>query len=115
MCVQCTLSGFYDDYYMYIILLDPTLTLPNLIPLLERVNWDSVELGMDIPPATVITIRFSGGDDSQRRRRCCEVYLSDHPAPSWKQVADAFYIPGYSEQEYLEELEVVQKKYLRGE
>ena len=71
---------------------------------------------MDIPRATVSTIRSSGGDDSQHRRRCWEVYLSDHPAPSWKQVADALCIPSlFSEQACLEELEVVQKKYLRGE
>ena len=61
------------------------------------------------------TIRSSGGDDSQHRRRCWEVYLSDHPAPSWKQVADALYIPDFNEQACPEELEVVQKKYLRGE
>ena len=30
-------------------------------------------------------------------------------------MADALYKLGYREQEYLEELEVVQKKYLRGE
>ena len=59
-------------------------------------------------------IHSSGGDDSQRRQRCWEVYLSDHPAPSWKQVADALYRSDFAE-EYLEELEVVQKKYLRGE
>ena len=71
---------------------------------------------MDIPGATVRTIHSSGGNDSQHRRRCWEVYLSDHPVPSWKQVADALHIvSGYREQEYLEELEVVQKKYLRGE
>ena len=70
---------------------------------------------MGIPGATVSTIRSSGGDDSQHRRRCCEVYLSDHPAPSWKQVADALYTSGIDEQECPEELEVVQKKYLRGE
>ena len=71
--------------------------------------------GMDIPEAIVDTIRSSGGDDSQHRRRCWEVYLSDHPAPSWKQVADALYRPDFDGQEYLEELEVIQKKYLRGE
>jgi hypothetical protein len=104
---------------MYIIwgffmIIDPTLTLPNLTPLVERMSWDSVRW-MDIPEATVNMIRSSGGDDSQCRRRCCEVYLSDHPVPSWKQVAEALYIPNVDEQECLEELEVVQKKYLRGE
>ena len=70
---------------------------------------------MDIPEATMDTIRSSSGDDSQHRRRCWKVYLSDHPAPSWKQVAEALYAPDFDKQECLEELEVVQKKYLRGE
>ena len=78
-------------------------------------SWDDVGWGMDMPEATVNTIRSSGGDDSQHRRRCWKIYLSDHPAPSWKHVADALYRPSFYKQEYLEELEVVQKKYLRGE
>ena len=100
---------------LLLLLLDPTLTLPNLTPLLERVSWDRVEWELGIPRATVSTILSSGGDDSQCRRRCCEVYLSDHPAPSWKQVAEALYRPIFDGQECPEELEVVQKKYMRGE
>ena len=70
---------------------------------------------MDIPEATVDMIRYSGGDDSQRRRKCWEVYLNEHPAPSWKHIAGALYSPNFGRKGYLEELEVVQKKYLRGE
>jgi hypothetical protein len=79
-------------------------------------GWNRVEWWMDIPRATVDKIRSSGGDDSQRRRRCWEVYLDDHPAPSWKQVANALYRSRITiGEEHLEELEIVQKKYLRGE
>ena len=96
--------------------LDPTLTLPNLTTLLERVDWNHVGQWTDIPKATLDMIRTSGGDDSQRRQKCWEVYLSEHPSPSWKQVADALYIRSSSlvPTEYLKELEVVQKKYLKG-
>ena len=96
--------------------LDPTLTLPNLTTLLERVDWDRVGRLMNIPKATLDMIRASGGDGSQRRQKCWEVYLSEHPSPSWKQVAGALYIQSSSvgPTEYLKELEVVQKKYLRG-
>ena len=95
--------------------LDPTLTLPNLTTLLENVNWDSVGRWMDIPDATLDMIHDSGSDDSQRRQKCWEVYLSEHPSPSWKQVANALYIESsLDDTEYLKELEVVQKKYLKG-
>ena len=70
---------------------------------------------MDIPKATCDMIRFSGGDDSQCRRRYWEVYLNEHPAPSWKHIAEVLYVPNLRGKDYLEELEVVQKKYLRGE
>ena len=92
-------------------LLDPTLTLPNLTALLEKVNWYKfASWWMDIPEETLDMIRSSGGDDSQCRRKCWEVYLNEYPAPSWKHVADALY-----RGDYLEELEVVQRKYLKGE
>ena len=95
--------------------LDPTLTLPNLTTLLENVDWYGVWRLMDIPDATLDMIRASGGDDSQRRQKYWEVYLSEHPSPSWKQVADALYIRNsLGGTEYLKELEVVQKKYLKG-
>ena len=95
--------------------LDPTLTLPNLTTVLENVDWYSVGWLMDIPAATRDMIRASGGEDSQRRQKCWEVYLSEHPLPSWKQVADALYIwSSLGGTEYLKELEVVQKKYLKG-
>ena len=95
--------------------LDPTLTLPNLTTLLENVSWYDVGWKMDTPDATRDMIIASGGDNSQRSQKYCEVYLSEHPSPSWKQVADALYIrSSLGDTEYLKELEVVQKKYLKG-
>ena len=95
--------------------LDPTLTLPNLTTLLENVDWNYVGWWMDIPDATLAMIRASGDDDSQRRQKCWEVYLSEHPSPSWKQVVDALYIrSSLGGTEHLKKLEVVQKKYLKG-
>ena len=100
---------------LLLLLLDPTLTLPNLTPLLEKVDWNDVGLRMDIPQATRDMILYSDGDDSQHRRRCWEVYLNEYPAPSWKHVAEALYIPRLGGKDYLEELQVVRTKYLRGE
>ena len=100
---------------LLLLLLDPTLTLPNLTTLLENLDWNDVGWGMDIPDATRDMIHSSGGDDSQCRRRCWEVYLNEHPAPSWKRIASVLYVPRLGGKDYLEELEMVQRKYLRGE
>ena len=43
-------------------------------------------------------------------RACWELYLKDHPSPTWQRVAYALYQTGR-----LEELEVVLQKYLKGE
>ena len=115
MYIYMYVYNAHCPFFMMIIILDPTLTLSNLTPLLERISWYNMDWWMDIPGATVSMIHSSGGDDSQRGQRFCEVYLSDHPAPSWKQVAEALYRPDLNGQECIEELEVVQKKYLRGE
>ena len=50
------------------------------------------------------------GDDQRCSRACWELYLKDHPSPTWKLVAYALY-----QTDHLEELEVVLKKYLKGE
>ena len=66
---------------------------------------------MNIPVSKRDEIRSQHSGDAQRCSRACwELYLKDHPSPTWKEVAYALYKMGY-----LEELEVVLKKYLKGE
>ena len=90
--------------------LDPTLTLPNLTTLLQKVNWYRIGRRIGISQATHDMIRNSIGDGYQQRCKCWEVYLNEHPTPSWKDVAEALY-----SEDYLEELEVIQKNYLKGQ
>ena len=66
---------------------------------------------MNIPPSKLGEIMSQHSGDAQRRSRACwEVYLKNHPSPTWKEVAYALY-----RVDHLEELEVVLKKYLKGE
>ena len=66
---------------------------------------------MNIPQSKLDEIRRQHSDDAQRCSHACwELYLKDHPSPTWKGVAYALYM-----QEHIEELEVVLKKYLKGE
>ena len=90
-------------------MLDPTLTLPTLTALLENVDWDAMGWKIDIPLATLDAIQNSSTDDPECRLKCWEVYTNEHPALSWKHVAEALYWEGN-----LDRLEVVQKKYLKG-
>ena len=66
---------------------------------------------MNIPDSKRREIRSQHSDAAQRCSHACwEVYLKDHPSPTWKEVAYALYQEGH-----LEELEVVLRKYLKGE
>ena len=66
---------------------------------------------MNIPVSKREEIGNQHSDDAQHCSRACwEVYLKEHPSPTWQRVALALYL-----REHLEELEVVLKKYLKGE
>ena len=104
----CTIRGF-----CFACFLDSTLTVANLSALMKNVDWPYFSLHMDVPVETTQRIRQEyarGNDYSECIKKFWEVYLEEHPSPSWKEVAWALYWCSY-----LRELEVVQKKYLKGE
>jgi hypothetical protein len=93
--------------------LEPSLSLTNLTTLLENDDsdrWWYIGLWLNIPESKVDAIEDQHSSPDQRSRACWDLYVSDHPSPSWKGVAYALYLG-----DHLEELEVVQKKYLKGE
>ena len=98
--------------------LEPSLSLTNLTTLLENVNvgvgnnrrWWINGNWLNIPQSKLNAIEGQHSSPDQRSRACWDLYVSEHPSPSWKGVAYALYVSGC-----LEELEVVQKKYLKGE
>lgn len=100
------------QFYMRVKILfsEPTLTLFNLTTLLENVDWYDVGNYLWIPLSKRTMIRQQHHHESQCRQACWEFYLNEAPFPCWKRVATALYNYGY-----LEELEIVQKKYLKGE
>ena len=65
---------------------------------------------IDIPKSKLDAIDRQHSSHDQRSRACWDLYITDHPSPSWKMVAYALYMI-----DHLKELEVVQKKYLKGE
>ena len=78
--------------------------------MLQKVKWYHIGRRIGIPQATRDRIRNSRDDEYQQRYECWEVYLNEHPTPSWKDVAEALY-----SEDYLDELEIVQKRYLKGQ
>ena len=97
-------------YYCSILFLEPSFSLTNLTTLLENVHvsrWQYIGYWLNMPRSK---LESQNSSPDQRSRECWDLYVSEHPSPSWKEVAYALYMEGC-----LEELEVVQKKYLKGE
>ena len=96
--------------------LESSLSLTNLTTLLENVSvrdsgrWWSIGLWLNIPLSKLNAIERQHSSPDQRSHACWDLYVSEHPSPSWKGVAYALYA-----KDCLEELEVIQKKYLKGE
>ena len=96
--------------------LEPSLSLTNLTTLMENVNdgfsgqWWWIGAWLNIPESKLNAIDRQHSSPDQRSRACWDLYITGHPSALWRGVAYALYM-----RDCLEELEVVQKKYLKGE
>ena len=114
------MCAYIEDEQLVIVVLsiflEPSLSLTNLTTLMENVNdrssdkWWYIGLWLNIPESKLNAIEGQHSSPDQRSRACWDLYITSHPSPSWKGVAYALY-----HWDCLEELEVVQKKYLKGE
>ena len=91
----------------FFILLEPSLTLENVLNALAEVENLSEVLA--IPRSKVEEMKQLYPDISQRQPALIQFWLSGHPAPSWELICYQLY--------WIEEYEVlenVQNKYLKG-
>ena len=93
--------------------LEPSLTAANLCTLLGDVKkWGSdygIPVYLQIPRSKVKEMEQLYPDLSQRQSALIQLWLNQHPAPSWELICWAL----YRTEEY-EVLENVQHKYLKG-
>ena len=98
---------------IYIFLsLDSTLTPTNLLTALTAVeDWSTMGLSwrLHVPDSVTTEIRQQTSDATQQKKTLLEMWLRDHPAPSWAVVAEAL----YQEEEH-GVLEQVKKTYITG-
>jgi hypothetical protein len=64
---------------------------------------------LDIPTAKFRDIRKNYPDELQRKKAMLEWYVDNHPAPSWKHVANALY-SNHKE----DVLDILRSQYLKG-
>ena len=113
VCIHLYIEVEWRVSVVYVFFLEPSLSLTNLTTLLENVNggrWWDIGSWLNMPKSKLNVIEGQHSSPDQCSRACWDLYVSDHPSPSWKGLAYALYTL-----DCLEELEVVQKKYLKGE
>ena len=91
----------------FFILLEPSLTLENILNALAHVK--DLSRVLLIPDSEVEEMEQLYPDLSQRQSALIQNFLDGHPAPSWELMCYMLYVEG----EY-EVLENVQNKYLKG-
>ena len=101
---------------------EPTLTVSNLYDALEEVKeLDKIGNSLDIPGSKQQDINSRYSSDSQRKQAILEEFINNHPAPSWRLVADFLYKIDTGRRrrrrefgKYLGALQTIKQKYLKG-
>ena len=99
---------------------EPTLTVSNLYDALEEVKeLDKIAMYLDIPESKKQDINSRYSSDNQRKHTLIEEFVNNHPAPSWRLVAEFLYNIdtghyGVEYGKYLGALQTIKRKYLKG-
>jgi len=72
-------------------------------------KWEGLGEYLQVPVSIQVKIRQDHADDSQCMEMVMKCWLQNHPAPSWKFLAEVLYW-----WEEFTALEVVQKKYIKS-
>ena len=74
----------------FVVNTDLTITTEKVADLFSTLEYEFVDrFGdfLDLPKSKIDEIERNHHSPAQRRDACCDVYVSDHPCPSWRQVA----------------------------
>ena len=101
---------------------EPTLTASNLYDALEEVKeLDKIGDSLNIPESKRQDINSRYSSHNQRKHAILEEFINNHPAPSWRLVAEFLYkintgsSPFHPEfGKYLGALQTIKRKYLKG-
>ena len=107
---------------MCIFLQEPTLTVSNLFDALEEVKeLDQIGDSLKIPTSKQQDINSRYSSENYRKHVILEEFINNHPAPSWRLVAEFLYkintggsLPCHEFGKYLGTLQTIKRKYLKG-
>ena len=92
-------------------MVESSLNRPNLNALLDDISDDWFNIGkfLNIPPSKRDEISNLHESNHLRSHACWQEYVTEHPIPTWRLLAEGLY-----RFDYLEELEFTKREYLEG-
>ena len=80
---------------LFVVNTDLTITTEKLAELFATMGDDFIDRfypglygGLDLPESKVAEMKRNCHSPSQRRDACLDLYVTTHPCPSWRQVAE---------------------------
>ena len=108
----CVHNSFKQLMLWFVVNTDLTITTEKLMELFATVEdgyVDNIRLWLDLPYSKTDEIKRNYQSPIQKREAYLDLYVSDHPCPSWRQVAKALYVVGLRHQ-----ADVVERTYVEG-
>ena len=95
--------------------LEPTLTISNLYDVLEGVKQlNKLTTYFDIPKSKQLEIEKRCSNFHQHKQAIIEEFIHNHPAPTWRLVAEFLYTVDLGNGKYHAALQSLKQKYLKG-
>ena len=97
---------------MFVVHIDLTITTEKLVELFGTVDEqrvDSIGRWLDLPDSKTEEVKGNYQSPTQRRDAYLDLYVSDHPYPSWQTVAEALRGVGLGHQ-----ADEVERTYVQG-
>ena len=66
---------------------DPTMTVDNVIPILNKIQgdkWEEVMMGRCIPEPLLREIQRRYSTDTEKNHACADYYVNCHPTAEWE-------------------------------
>ena len=114
----CSYTLFCWEITIYVLIpTDPSLTPSNLTSAMDSLPerlWESVGRWMRVPESTLNKIESQFHTIGERKAALLNVYVTEHPEPTWEHVSDVLYRCNKGDKECHRTLNIVQSKYPTG-
>ena len=113
----CVHNSFKQLMLWFVVNTDLTITTEKLMELFATVKDEYVDYigeGLDLPASKRGEIKRNYQSPTQKREAYLDLYISDHPCPSWRQVAKVLRTLSIFSVGLGHQADVVERTYVEG-